>query len=256
MSEVAVSESKQPGSKKVFAYFKERMLRGELKVGDRIMSERDLAQELEVGRPLLREVLRSLSMLGLLDVRQGSGTYVGKADIRVLSDFFTFCLSQEQDILEDTMQARMAIECQAIRLACSRANEADLSRIGQWLNVLIETLDDPQAGGKAEFMFHQSIVAASHSRSLTTLYGALAELLERSHIERRKTTYRNPEIIGDLGQAHREVFLSIIARDPEQADKRLREHFAIGDEVRRKSLIEAFRKGSEGHEVQNPREES
>lgn len=246
MNEILVSESRQPGSKRIVAYFKERLLRGELKVGDRIMPERELAAELEVGRPLLREVLRSLSMLGLLDVRHGSGTYIGKADIRVLSDFFTFCLSQEQDILDDTMQARMAIECQAIRLACSRANEADLARIGQWLGVLIRTLGDPEEGGKADFMFHQSIVAASHSRSLTTLYGALAELLQRSHVERRKTTYRNPEIIGDLGEAHREVFLSIVAKDPDQADQRLREHFAIGDEVRRKSLIEAYKKGCEG----------
>lgn len=239
------TDSKQPGSDRILAYFKERMLLGDLKVGDRILPERELAAELNVGRPLLREVLRSLSMLGLLDMRQGSGTYVSKADIRVLSDFFTFCLSQEQDILDDVMQARMAIECQAIRLACSRANESDLSRIGQWLRVLIETLGDPEAGGKADFMFHQSIVAASHSRALTTLYGAIAQLLERSHVERRKTTYRNPEIIRDLVEAHREVFLSIVAKDPQQADQRLREHFAIGDEVRQKSLFEAYRSGLE-----------
>ncbi|WP_330451153.1 FCD domain-containing protein [Paracoccus marcusii] len=157
-------------------YFKERILRGELKVGDQVMPERELAQHLDVGRPLLREVMKSLAMLGFLNVRQGSGTYIAKADIRVLSDFFTFCLSQEQDVLEDVMQARMAIECQAIRLACERANEADLARIGRWLGTLIDTLTDPEAGGRADFMFHQSIVAASHSRALTTLYGAMAEL--------------------------------------------------------------------------------
>lgn len=241
----AANDSKQPGSERVVAYFKERLLRGELKVGDRILPERELAQELGVGRPLLREVVKSLSMLGFLDVRHGSGTYIGKADIRVLSDFFTFCLSQEQDILDDVMQARMAIECQAIRLACSRANEPDLARIGHWLAVLIDTLGDPEAGGKADFMFHQSIVAASHSRSLTTLYGALAELLQRSHVERRKTTYKNPAIIGNLVKAHREVFLSIVAKNPDQADQRLREHFAIGDEIRRKSLIEAYKSGLE-----------
>jgi DNA-binding FadR family transcriptional regulator len=239
------NDSKQPGSERVVAYFKERLLRGELKVGDRILPERELAQELDVGRPLLREVVKSLAMLGFLDVRHGSGTYIGKADIRVVADFFTFCLSQEQDILDDVMQARMAIECQAIRLACSRANEPDLARIGHWLGVLIDTLGDPDAGGRADFMFHQSIVAASHSRSLTTLYGALAELLRRSHVERRKTTYKHPTIIGNLVKAHREVFLSIVAKDPDQADLRLREHFAIGDEIRRKSLIEAYKSGLE-----------
>lgn len=234
-------DTQQNGSDRVVSYFKERILKGELKVGDRVMPERELAQHLDVGRPLLREVMKSLVMLGFLNVRQGSGTYIAKADIRVLSDFFTFCLSQEQDVLEDVMQARMAIECQAIRLACERANESDLARIGQWLGTLIDTLTDPEAGGRADFMFHQSIVAASHSRALTTLYGTMAELLQRSHVQRRVTTYRNPEIVRVLVDAHREVFLSIVAKDPDQADRRLREHFAIGDELRRRSLIENYR---------------
>ncbi len=87
MTAATATDSKPSGSDRIVAYFKERLLRGELKVGDRIMPERELALTLDVGRPLLREVIRSLSMLGLLDVRHGSGTYVGKADVRVLSDF-------------------------------------------------------------------------------------------------------------------------------------------------------------------------
>ncbi|TKA97207.1 FadR family transcriptional regulator [Cereibacter changlensis] len=241
----SASEGQQSGSVRIVAWFKERLVRGELRIGDRVLPERELAQELSVGRPLLREVLKSLAMLGLLDIRPGSGTFIARADIRLLTDFFTFCMSQEQDVLEDVMQARIAIECQAIRLACERANESDLARIGQWLGALIETLDDPEAGGRADFMFHQSIVAASHSRSLTTLYGALSELLQQSHVERRRLTYQHRKVVGDLIAAHRQVFLSIVAKKPDEADQRLREHFAIGDELRRRSLIEAYRKGPE-----------
>ena len=241
----SASEGQQSGSVRIVAWFKERLVRGELRIGDRVLPERELAQELSVGRPLLREVLKSLAMLGLLDIRPGSGTFIARADIRLLTDFFTFCMSQEQDVLEDVMQARIAIECQAIRLACERANESDLARIGQWLGALIQTLDDPEAGGRADFMFHQSIVAASHSRSLTTLYGALSELLQQSHVERRRVTYQHRKVVGDLIAAHRQVFLSIVAKKPDEADQRLREHFAIGDELRRRSLIEAYRKGPE-----------
>ncbi|MBZ4691401.1 MAG: GntR family transcriptional regulator [Cereibacter sp.] len=241
----SASEGQRSGSVRIVAWFKERLVRGELRIGDRVLPERELAQELSVGRPLLREVLKSLAMLGLLDIRPGSGTFIARADIRLLTDFFTFCMSQEQDVLEDVMQARIAIECQAIRLACERANESDLARIGQWLGALIETLDDPEAGGRADFMFHQSIVAASHSRSLTTLYGALSELLQQSHVERRRVTYQHRKVVGDLIAAHRQVFLSIVAKKPDEADQRLREHFAIGDELRRRSLIEAYRKGPE-----------
>ncbi|AZQ66638.1 FadR family transcriptional regulator [Silicimonas algicola] len=232
-------------SDRVIGYFRSELISGSLRVGDRIPPERDLALKLGVGRPLLREVLKSLTMLGLLKTRQGSGTYIGKADFGVLTDFFTFCLSQEQDVLGDVMQARIAIECQAIRLACGRATDQDLAEMRKWLEVLMETLDDPEKGGNADFMFHQALVEASHSRSLTTLYAALSSLLRESHVERRKTTYRSREIIGDLVDAHREVFLAIVGKDPDEADRRLRDHFAIGDELRRKSLIDEYRRKSD-----------
>ena len=238
-----VVEEQASGSERVVAYFRTQLLNGSLRVGDRVPAERELARQLGVGRPLLREVVRSLTMLGLLKTRHGSGTYIAQSDFGVLTDFFTFCLSQESDVLGDVMQARMAIECQAIRLACERANDRDLADIRQWLEVLLDTLDDPEAGGHADFMFHQGIVAASHSRSLTTLYAALSTLLKESHVERRRTTYKSREIVGDLVEAHREVFLAIVGRDPDDADRRLREHFAIGDELRRKSLIDTYRRG-------------
>lgn len=227
------------GADTVVGYFKQALQDGALKLGDKVQPERDLAKQLGVGRPLLREVMRSLSMLGVLDIRHGSGTYIGKVDARVMSDFFTFCLSQEQDVLDDVFQARIAIECQAIRLACERASPADLTQIGRWLTVLLHTLDNPEKGGHADFMFHQSVVAASHSKSLIVLHDALAELLKKSHVERRRTYHSGPTM-EDLVEAHREVFLSIVAKDPDKADLRLREHFAIGDEIRRQSLISQY----------------
>ena len=109
------------GAEKVFAFFRDALLDGSLKPGERLLGERELSLRLGVSRPLLREALRSLAMLGFLDIRHGKGAYVRQADINVLSDFFTFCLAQQPDILDDVMQARIAIECQAIRLACERA---------------------------------------------------------------------------------------------------------------------------------------
>ncbi|WP_336057426.1 FadR/GntR family transcriptional regulator [Nitratireductor sp. CH_MIT9313-5] len=244
MAETHTGESEgRSGADRVMAYFREKILSGELASGDRLPAERELAQQLNVGRPLLREAMRSLAMLGLVDIRHGSGAYVGKADVSVLSDFFTFSLAQEQNVSEDIMQARMAIECQAIRLACERATEADLDRIGGCLTALVKTLGDPEKGGEADFRFHDSIVRASHSQALITLYRAISELLKRSHVERRRTTYTAPEIVNDLVESHRKVFLSIVEGDGDAADQRLREHFAIGDELRRKSIIAAYSKG-------------
>lgn len=229
-------------SERIVGYFRGQIANGGLRVGDRVLPERELARQLGVGRPLLREVMRSLAMLGVLRSRQGSGTYISKADFGVLTEFFTLSLSQTPDAMNDVMQARIAIECQAVRLACIRAEDHDLAALRHWLEVLLDTLDDPEAGGNADFMFHQALVAASHSRSLTTLYAALSTLLKESHVERRRTTYKSRDIVGDLVEAHKEVFLAIVGKDPDAADRRLREHIAIGDELRRRSLLDTYGK--------------
>jgi len=231
----------ESGAPRVFAALRDRLLTGELRAGDRLPAERELAMSLGVSRPILREALRSLAMLGFLEIRHGSGTYVRKPDIASVGDFLTFCLAQQPDTLDDIIQARIAIECQAIRLACDQASEADLNRIAESLTTLTQTLDDPELGGKADYDFHFGIVKASRSAALTTLYRAISQLLKRSHVERRRLTVTVPGIRNYLVEAHREVFLSIVDRKADEAELRLREHFAIGDEFRRKSLAAVYR---------------
>jgi len=240
MSTMLAETADLSGAEKVFAFFRNALMDGSLKPGERLLGERELSLRLGVSRPLLREALRSLAMLGFLDIRQGKGAFVRQADINVLSDFFTFSLAQQPDILDDVMQARIAIECQAIRLACGRATESDLKRIGSKLTQLMETLNDPIEGGAADYAFHRAIVEASYSEALITLYGAISELLQKSHVQRREVTVSEPGIVDYLVEAHREVFLSIVERDADAADRKLRDHFAIGDEFRRRSLISAF----------------
>ncbi|MDW5375981.1 FadR/GntR family transcriptional regulator [Halomonas sp. HP20-15] len=232
------------GGEKVFGYFRDQVLSGALKPGDRLPSERELSLTLGVGRPLLREVMRSLNMLGVLDIRHGKGAFIARASFGMLSDFFTFYLAQEQSALDDVMQARIAIECQAIRLACERATDADISRIEACFTQLTETVDDPERGGRSDYEFHVAIVEASHSQTLITLYHAISTMLLKSHVERRKTTANVPEIIESHIDSHRQVFLAIVEGDGDLAHQRLREHFAIGDELRRRSIIAAHSKGS------------
>ncbi|ARS68999.1 FadR family transcriptional regulator [Sinorhizobium meliloti] len=233
------------GTEKVLSFFREQLLSGALKVGDRLLGERELCLALGVSRPVLREALRSLANLGFLDIRHGKGAFVRKADVGVFGDFLTFCLAQQPDMLDDIMQARVAIECQAIRLACIRATDSDLSHIGGLLTRLMDTLHNAEDGGAADFAFHMAIVEASRSPALVAVYRSISDLLKRSHVQRRAETSDAPGITDYLVEAHREVFLSILARDPDKADRMLREHFAIGDELRRKSYIAAFtRKGA------------
>src|ERR1700726_2975374 len=130
------TDETQSGAARVFTFFRDRLLSGELKAGDRLLAERELALALGVSRPVLREALRSLAMLGLLDIQHGRGAFVRSADAGVLGQALTLCLAPEPDVLDDILQARIAIECQAIRLACIRARDHDFSNIAASIDLL------------------------------------------------------------------------------------------------------------------------
>lgn len=221
---------------RVIDFVKQGLLAGDLNPGDRLPPERDLAMRLGVSRPSLREGLRALSLLGLIDIRHGQGTFVRHPDLAILRDVTTMTLAHVQGALAETMQARIAIECQAIRLACQRAQDGELQRIERQLERLVETLSDPEAGGLADQEFHRLIVEASHCAPLITMYDALLDLLRPLHVERRQTTIHIDGIRNYLVDAHREILVALLHRDPARADLQLRAHFEIGEEFRRKGV--------------------
>jgi len=227
----------EKGFQKVFAFLRDRLIAGSLKPGDRLVSERELATQLGVSRPLVREALRALTMLGIVEIRDRIGTVVTRPDVSVLNDFFTFALAQQADMVDDVMQARIAIECQAIRLACERASIADFERLQRALAKISETIDEADTGGMADFEFHRAIVLASHSETLAVLHNSMAGLLTHSHRSRRELVQAFPSMKTYLIDVHKRIFDAIVARDPERSDTTLRRHFAIGDEYRRRAVV-------------------
>jgi DNA-binding FadR family transcriptional regulator len=226
----------EKGFEQVFTFLRDRLLAGSLKPGDRLISERDLAIQLGVSRPLVREALRALTMLGIVEIRDRIGTVVTRPDVSVLNDFFTFALAQQADMPDDVMQARVAIECQAIRLACERAGIADFERLQAALAKIAETIDEADAGGIADFEFHRTIVLASHSQTLAVLHNSMAGLLTHVHRNRRELVQAFPSMKTYLIDDHRRIFEAVVARDPDRADSTLRKHFQIGNEYRRRAI--------------------
>lgn len=229
------------GVGRVIAYIKQAMLAGRLRPGDRLLPERDLALSLGVSRPVLREALRGLAQLGLVETRQGSGSVIRRPSPAMLRDVFTFTLAADAGAVEDVMQARIAIECQAIRLACARAGAAELAAVRAALEGILATLDDAEAGGRADAAFHAALVSASASPTLIAMHDTLAELLLASHVARRRETMGTKRIRDSLASAHRAVFSALAARDPDRADATLRNHFRIGDELRHARLADVPR---------------
>ena len=222
------------GFEKVFTFLREMLLNGTMRPGDRLIAERELSMQLGVSRPILREALRALAVLGVVEIRQGAGTVVRRPDVSLLGDFFAFTAAHHATLVDDVMQARIAIECQAIRLACVRATLADFEGLRLALDGIAATIAEPDAGGLADHRFHAAVVASARSDTLGTLYGAITTLLLRSHRDRRESMTGVEDGRAYLIGHHRLIFDTLTSRDPRRADEVLREHFAIGDEYRRR----------------------
>jgi len=228
-------EAEGTGFSKVFAFLRDKLLEGSIRSGDRLVPERELALQLGVSRPIVREALRALSMMGVVEIRERVGTIVRKPDVSVLGDFFAFSMAQQADIVDDVMQARIAIEVQAVRLACRHASTSDLERIAAAVDRIEATVDDSEEGGRADYEFHNALVRASRSETLMQLYAAMSTLLMRSHHERRDLVGGDPAVKQYLVEDHARIFQALVSRDEDLADQVLRKHFSIGDEYRRKA---------------------
>jgi DNA-binding FadR family transcriptional regulator len=226
------ADPSEDGYERVLSFLRDQLVSGRLKTGDRLLPERDLASALGVSRPVIREALTALSTLGAVEIRRGYGTVVREPNFTALADYFSLVLAQQAGAVDDVMQARIAIERQAIRLACSRALTPDLERLSQALQAIKETIGDPVQGGAADFHFHWMIVEAAHSPALSSVYAAVAKLLQQSHLERRQVIASVPRVDAYLIDHHEAILLAIRRRNPAEADALLTEHFEIGANLR------------------------
>ncbi len=163
-----------------------------------------------MSRPILREALRALSMMGIVEIRERVGTIVRQPDVSVLADFFAFSMAQRADIVDDVMQARIAIEVQAARLACRDAEHVRPGTHRAAVERIEATVDDSEEGGRADFDFHSALVRASRSETLVQLYAALSTLLMRSHSQRRAAVGGDPAIKQALVEDHARVLQAAV----------------------------------------------
>jgi GntR family transcriptional repressor for pyruvate dehydrogenase complex len=220
---------------KVFAYLRDQLVEGTLRAGDRLLPERELAIRLGVSRPVVREVLRALAAIGVIEIRHGFGSVVRRPDFAELGELFTLMLAQQDDVVEHVLEARIAIEREAIRLACRRSTSADIAVLRARLNAIESTTHDAAAGAEADFAFHAAMIAAAHSPTLESLHAAIANLLRRSHFERRVRITALPEVETYAAEHHRRLLEAILERDEALADELIMSHFTIGASLERRA---------------------
>ncbi|PRH77695.1 GntR family transcriptional regulator [Streptomyces solincola] len=162
-------------SGQVIAELRNQITSGEWPVGSRIPTEPELVEQLGVARNTVREAVRALAHNGLLDIRQGSGTYVVATSELAGVMHRRFAGADPCHIAE----LRSTLESSAARLAAERRTERDL----RLLDALLERREDAWRTGYAEVFvqvdaaFHLAVVAASHNEVMSEVYADLGHLL-------------------------------------------------------------------------------
>lgn len=153
------------------------LLSGEIEPGSKIPSERQLADGLGVGRSAVREAIKSLSLLGLLDVRQGDGTYLSRSGSDLLPRVIEWGLLLEEPQLTDLLEARSEIEVVVTGLAAKRAGKTEVAELRGCLEQMRSAGEDVDAYVEADIAFHLQIARASGNSVLANLLTSLRSLL-------------------------------------------------------------------------------
>ncbi|MFJ8363897.1 FadR/GntR family transcriptional regulator [Streptomyces sp. NPDC093984] len=162
-------------SEQVIAELRNQITSGEWPVGSRIPTEPELVEQLGVARNTVREAVRALAHNGLLDIRQGSGTYVAATSELAGVMHRRFAGADPDHIAE----LRRTLESSAARLAAERRTERDLKQLDALLLRRAEAWEsgDAEAFVTADATFHLAVVSASHNEVMTAMYADLGEVL-------------------------------------------------------------------------------
>lgn len=225
----------------------EWILSGRYRAGEKLPSERKIAEDLGVSRPLVREALRGLLERRLIDISPGRGAFVRGASVSDIAQTFTTLVRRHQATTRDVLRARQMLECEAAELAARHAQESDLSSMRREM----ELCDD--APGilervRADLRFHAAIVNAVHNPVISGMYagigGLVAEMMFRSLTDQQVSREGLPY--------HHDIYAAISGRRPQDAREAVMNHLQVAyrsygadldrgiDEVARREMSRMF----------------
>lgn len=214
-------EKRETVSQSVLGQIIELLRSGELKPGDRLPTERELAARLGIGRPSLREALSALSLVGILEQTQGRGTFLARSLDRLPLEPYLYQLLLNEGTFDELMEVRQLLEPGIAALAANRATDEARQEILQSFESYEQEVDhgtDIDAEALAGADFHQALAHATGNQTLARLVESLRDLMSATgHV------LGEHERGGSL-KAHQDLVKAVMERDAEKAERVMRKH--------------------------------
>ena len=225
---------KQPKLSDVIVEQMEAMiLEGTLTPGQKLPPERELAKQFEVSRPSLREAVQKLSAKGLLNSRQGGGTYVSKGLGGSFSDPLLELFRTHPEAQYDLLEFRHALEGVSAYYAALRSTPADKESILKCYEVLQghHETKDIKKEVYADVDFHLAIAAATHNVVLLHMMRSLFSLLREHVLDNLKNIYPHSGYREKIHEQHKVLMDAILEGEPDKARQAAHLHLAYVEET-------------------------
>lgn len=218
----------------VVAALKEKILRGDLKPGESLPSERSLIEQFGISRLSLREGLARLAALGIITVRHGKGAVISETvRLESLQDVFVpALLTPNTKSFSDLLEARRVLEAALARMAAAKRTPEDLETLETILHRTESALDDPESFAVEDSAFHRAVGRIADNSLLLAMEDIIYSQVE-SFIA---SNVREPESRDKALTEHREVFRAVRSGDPEEAADAIIRHLLDCE----KSYLEGF----------------
>ena len=213
-------ERQQKAYKGVIDYFKKKIMDGELRPGEKLPPERDIAERLNVSRNSVREAIRIMDMTGVISSQQGSGNYITCEFQKSLAETMTMMFAMDQIDYKQISQIRQALECLAFSLAIEHASDEQIKEMESL--VKNAALDK-----KLHFMLAQS----SGNILVLDFLEACSGVIDSFIHDMRAAILRTEERKKLLNECHKKLIEALKEKDEKKGQEALKRHFMLINEI-------------------------
>ena len=234
----------------IVGQIKQLIIDGKLQPGDKLLSERELSEKLNVSRASVREAFSALEMMGIISIRPGEGSFVKQVSYEGMLEPLTFLLQVKISDITQVLEVRKILEVEIAALAAMRATPEALADIHRALGYMQEEVDAGGIGDRADDAFHLALAQAANNPVLIKVMATITDLMSNTFRTSRQKLLLVDHMVELLQESHFRVYDAIAKKDPDLARLCMREHLLLVEEkmllLRQSGVPALSQKSSDG----------
>lgn len=219
----------------VIVQIENMIMNGTLKRGDKLPSERELVEHLKVSRTSIREALRALEVIGLIDSRQGEGNFIKQSFEDSLFEPLSIIFMLQGGKPEEIMEVRKIIEIATAAIAAKKINKEQLKNL-ETLAKAFKTCEDEKINVEFDKQFHYEIAQVTENFLIKNILNSMSFLMDSFLKEARSKILVDKANLQVLAEQHFKIYEAIKNHDAQKASKEMEKHLDFTDKYIRNNM--------------------